>query len=156
MHKLDYIRRAPGIGDFNTIVDTVNKIIDRLEKRMEFENVIITREVKDFNFFNWEEVGLPYYSVHTVTSIEDASEVFKKYALTYKEMNAISKAIEEGKIVSLTIDVKEQITEKEKKQEAVFETVETINMADPEIKVVLPKEGKKKRWRKKKNSWATV
>ena len=52
MHKLDYIRRAPGIGDFNTLVDAVNEIIDRLNKKVEFQEIKVAREVKDYKFFN--------------------------------------------------------------------------------------------------------
>ena len=148
MQKLDYIRRAPWIGDYNNLVDAVNRIIDRLNKKVEFESVLITREVKDYKFFNWEEYDLPYLADHTLTSIEDASEVFKKYALTYKEMNSITKAIEEWKIVSLTINVTEEVTEKEKKQEAIFETVETVQIEKPK------KEKKKKK--SKRSSRATV
>lgn len=154
MHKLDYIRRAPWIGDYNTLVDAVNEIIDRLNRKVEFQEIKIEREVKDFKFFNGEEQRLPFYSEHTLSSIEDASGVFKQYALTYKEMNSITKAIEEWKIVSLSVSVTEEVTEKEKKQEAIFETVETINMA--ELENSEPKKKKKKSPKKKKNSRATV
>lgn len=160
MHKLDYIRRAPGIGDFNTLVDAVNEIIDRLNKKVEFQEIKVAREVKDYKFFNWEEMWLPFHAEHTIASIEDASGVFKQYALTYKEMNSITKAIEEWKIVSLSIDVTEEVTEKEKKQEAIFETVETVQIVEPEIEVVLPEKTKKKKEKKpskkRKNSRATV
>lgn len=148
MHKLEYIRRAPWIGDYNALVDTVNEIIDRLNRKVEFQEIAITREVKDYKFFNWEEFRLPYYREHTITSIEDASEVFKLYALTYKEMNSITKAIEEWKIVSLTVSVTEEVTEKEQKQEAIFETVQTIEIAGLEPK----KEKKKKATKKKKKT----
>ena len=140
MHKLDYIRRQPWIGDFNTLVDTVNQIIDRLNRKIEIEEVVISKEVKDFKFFNWEETSLPYHAVHTLSNTEDASKIFKLYALTYKEMNNITGSIEKGNIVSLVVDVTEEVTEKEKKQEAIFETIETMPT-------------KKKGGRKKKNSW---
>lgn len=151
MHKLDYIRRAPGIGDYNAIVDVVNEIIDRLNRKLEFEEINITREVKDYKFFNWEELPLPYHREHTISNIEDASEVFKLYALTYKEMNSITKAIGEWKIVSLTVSVTEEVTEKEKKQEAIFETVETVEIAEPKIEIKNTK--KKTTKKKKKSSW---
>ena len=144
MQRLDYVRRRPWIADFNNMVDAINNIIDRLNKKIEIEEVTIDREVKDFKFFNGEEVLLPYSVTHTLSSAEDASEVFKLYALTFKEMNNITKLIQEGKVVSLTINVTEEVTEKEKKQEIIFETIETIPAETAP---------KKKKWRKKKNSW---
>ena len=147
MQKLDYIRRYPGIMDFNLMVDKINEIIDRLDKKIEIKEIVISREVKDFKFFNWDEVSLPYSATYTLSTVEDASKVFKLYALTYKEMNNISSVIEGGDMVSLVINVTEEITEKEKKQEAIFETVESIDLVEP-VKV------KKKRGRpKKKTSW---
>ena len=146
MQKLDYVRRRPWIADFNTMVDAINNIIDRLNKKIEIEEVTIAREIKDFKFFNGEEVSLPYNTTHTLSSTEDASEVFKLYALTYKEMSNITKLIQEGKVVSLVINVTEEVTEKEKKQEVIFETIKTIP-----VETKTP--AKKKRGRKKKNSW---
>jgi hypothetical protein len=52
MRKLDYIRRVPGISDYNNLVDTVNQIIDKLDAKIEIEEVTISREIKDFKFFN--------------------------------------------------------------------------------------------------------
>ena len=153
IRKLDYIRRLPSLTEYNTLIERVNEIIDKLNKKVEFEPVLITREVKDYKFFNGEEYDLPYLSEHTIMSIEGASEVFKKYALTYKEMNSITKAIEEWKIVSLTVNVIEEVTEKEKKQEAIFETVETIQVAEPKKE---KKKKEKKPSKKKKNSRGAV
>ena len=59
LYKLANIRRAPWINDYNLLVDTVNSIIDRLNSKIEIENVNIYREVKDFKFFNGEETKLP-------------------------------------------------------------------------------------------------
>lgn len=146
MHKLEYIRRQPWISDYNTLVDAVNSIIDKLQEKLEVEEVVINREVKDFKFFKDEEVKLPYMATYTLSTAEDASKVFEQYQFTYKEMNYINKLILNNKVVSLTIDVKEEITEKEEKQETVFETVESASIG--EIKI--PKQ-KKKRWRPKKN-----
>lgn len=125
MHKLEYLRRDVRVGDYNNIVETINKIIDYLNKKVEIEEITINKQVKDFKFFNWETVALPYSATHTLSSAEDASETFKLYSLTYKEMKQVNDAILNWKIVSLKINVEEIITEKEKKQEAVFEMVES-------------------------------
>lgn len=151
MYKLNFIRRQPWIGDYNLLVETINKLIDKINTKVELEEVNISREVKDFKFFNWEEVELPYHAQYTLGRVEDATKVFANYTLSYKEMKQINDLILQGKIISLIIDVTEEVTEKEKKQEVIFETVESINLDEP-IKV------KKKRGRKpkKKSSWSSV
>ena len=148
MHKLDYIRRFPWIGDYNYLVDAINQLIDIANKKKEVIPVVIEREVKDFSFFLWEEVALPYEANFVLTTPEDAANVFWKFALTYKETTQINNIILEGNIVSLEVKVTEKISEKEKKQEIVFETVKTLSDEEP-IKV------KKKRGRKPKakTSW---
>lgn len=147
MQKLDFIRRQPWIGDYNLLVETINKLIDKVNTKVELEEVIIERQVKDFNFFNWEEVKLPYKWEHTITDVEDAQKVFGKYAFSYKEMKQINDLILHGKIVSLIVSATEEITEKDKKQEVMFDKVETLDFEKP-VKV------KWKRGRpKKKTSW---
>lgn len=143
MQRLDYIRRIPGLSDYNTLVDAINSIMDKLETKIEIEEVVIERVVKDFKFFKWNEVSLPYVATYTLSSAEDASKVFDEYLFTYKEMNNINNLILWWKVVSLKVSVTEEVTEAEKKQEAVFEKVEAI-VADKKIKT------KKKRWRPKK------
>ncbi len=144
MHKVDYIRRAPGIGDYNALVDAVNWLIDKVNEKKEILPMEITREVKDFTFFMGEEVSLPYEKDIIIISPEDATNLFKTYALTYKETSAINDAIIKGKIVSLKINVTEKVTEKEKKQETVFETVETITLDKP---IKWKRGRKKKTWK---------
>lgn len=145
MKKLDYVRRI-GINEFNTLIEKVNEIVEKLNAKIEIEEVSISKEVKDFKFFNWEEVTLPYHSEYTIASAEDASRVFEKYTFSYKDMKAVNDLIMQWKIVSLKIDIAEEVTEKEKKQEATFETVEVVDLDKP-IKT------KWKRGRKKKSSW---
>lgn len=145
MKKLDYVRRI-WITEFNTLIEAVNALIDKVNTKVEIEEVTIERQVKDFNFFNWEEVNLPYKWEHTITDVEDAQKVFGKYAFSYKEMKQINDLILHGKIVSLIVNVTEEVTEKDKKQEAMFDKVETIDFEKP-VKV------KWKRGRKKKTSW---
>lgn len=148
MKRLDFIRRAPWITDYNLLVETINKLIDKQEQKIEVEPIVINREVKDFWFFNNEEVPLPYEAYFTIYNTDIATDVFNKYVLSFDEMKAINKALEKGKIVSLSIFVKELITDKEEKQEAVFETINTevvTPIEEPEEK----KEAPKKRWRKK-------
>lgn len=147
MHKLDYIRVVPRISDFNNMVEAINSIIDKLNEKIEIEEISIEKKVKDFKFFNGEEVKLPYEAHHTIKTNEEAKEIFDKYALSYKEMSPINKAIIQWKIVALRIYVEEEITEKEKKQEEMFETVESIVLPPQEEK---KKTEPKKRGRKKK------
>lgn len=146
LYKLANIRRQPGINDYNQLVDAVNSIIDRLNAKIEIVNVAVNREVKDFKFFNGEEVKLPYHSVHTIASVEDATKVFAMYTFSYKEMKEVNDLVVSGKIVSLTIDVTEEVTEKEEKQEVLFETVEAVTLEKP------VKEKKKKATKKRGSS----
>lgn len=148
LKKLDYVRRVPSLTEFNTLIERVNQIIDKLNQKIELEEVIIKRQVKDFKFFNGEEHKLPYNITHTLTSIDDATKIFNSYTLSYKEMKQINDLLAEGRIVSLIIDVTEEITERDEKQETIFERVETIDLSKP-VKA------KSKRGRpKKKNSRA--
>ena len=146
LYKLANIRRQPGINDYNQLVDAVNSIIDKLNAKVEIVNVAVNREVKDFKFFNGEEVKLPYHSVHTIASVEDATKVFAMYTFSYKEMKEVNDLVVSGKIVSLTIDVTEEVTEKEEKQEVLFETVEAVTLEKP------VKEKKKKATKKRGSS----
>lgn len=146
IRRLDYIRRTPSLTEFNGLIEKVNEIIDKLNTKIEIEEVAIFREIKDFTFFKWEETKLPYHQEFTITSNEEATKVFEMYNLTYKEIKQINDIIIKWNLVALTIDVVEEVTEKDKKQEATFEKVEALDLDKP-IKV------KWKRWRKKKNSW---
>ena len=148
MKRLDFIRRAPWITDYNLLVETINKLIDKQEQKIEVEPIVISREVKDFWFFNNEEVPLPYEAYFTIYNTDIATDVFNKYVLSFDEMKAINKALEKGKIVSLSIFVKELVTDKEEKQEAVFETIST-EVVTPTEEPEEKKEAPKKRWRKK-------
>lgn len=146
MKKLDYVRRI-WITEFNALIEAVNALIDKVNAKVELEEIVIERQVKDFGFFNWEEVKLPYKWEHTITDVEDAQKVFGEYAFSYKEMKQINDLILHGKIVSLIVNVTEEVTEKDKKQEVIFDKVETIDFEKP-VKV------KWKRGRpKKKTSW---
>ena len=147
IRRLDYIRRAPSLTEFNGLIEKVNEIIDKLNTKIEIEEVAISRQVKDFTFFKGEETKLPYHIEYTITSNEDATKVFELYNFSYKEIKQINDIIIKWNIVALTIDVVEEVTEKEKKQEATFEKVETLDLDKP-IKV------KWKRGRpKKRTSW---
>lgn len=146
MHKIDYIRRQPWIGDYNTLVDAVNLLIDKINRKKEVAPVEISREVKDYSFFLGEEVALPYKVNFILTTPEEAADVFSKYALTYKETSNINDIITRWDIVALEINVTEEVTEKDKKQETMFEEIKTIDFNSP-VKV------KWKRGRKKKTSW---
>lgn len=148
MQKLDFIRRQPGITDFNMLVEKINEIIIKLDTKIEIEDVSIDRQIKDFTFFKWEETKLPYHQEFTITSNEEATKVFEMFNLTYKEIKQINDIIIRWNIVTLTIDVTEEITEKEKKQEAAFEKVETLDLDKP-IKV----KWKRGRKPKKRTSW---
>lgn len=146
MQKLDYIRRAPWIGDYNALVDAINLLIDKAQERKEVTHVKIEREVKDYSFFYWGEVELPFAANYLITTLEDAIQLFWAYAFTFKETTQINDAIMQWNIVAVDINVTEKVTEKEKKQEAVFETIEATPTTEVEVKP-------KKRGRKKKTSW---
>lgn len=147
MKRLDFIRRQPGIWDYNLLVETVNKLIDKLEERIDVEPIVINREIKDYWFFNNEETHLPYEAHYTISNSEEASKVFNKYVLSFDEMKSINKALEKNKIVSLNIFVKELVTEKEEKQEVLFEKVETIPADELNVK------HKRGRPKKKQTKW---
>ena len=147
MQKLDFIRRQPGITDFNMLVEKINEIIIKLDTKIEIEDVSIDRQIKDFTFFKWEETKLPYHAEFTITSNEEATKVFEMFNLTYKEIKQINDIIIKWNIVALTINVEEEITEKEKKQEALIGYVKTVDLNAP------VKEKPKKKRAKKKNSW---
>ena len=144
MQKLDFIRRQPGITDFNMLVEKINEIISKLDTKIEIEEVAISRQVKDFTFFKGEETKLPYHAEYTITSNEDATKVFELYNFSYKEIKQINDTIIKWNIVALTIDVTEEITEKEKKQEIFLGYAKTVDLDAP------VKETPKKRGRKPK------
>jgi len=145
MQKIDYIRRAPGIGDYNALVDVVNRLIDKVQEKKEIVHILIEREVKDYSFFFWGQVDLPYEANFNLITPEDATEIFWAYAFTYKEIAQINDAIIAWKIVALDIKVTEQVTEKEKKQESTFETIKTVDLDTP-VKVKSKRGRKKKTW----------
>ena len=147
LRKLDYVRRPPSLTEFNTLVERVNEIIDKLNAKIEIEEITISRKVKDFKFFNGEEQSLPYHTTHTISSVEDASKIFSIYALSYKEMKQINDLLSEWKIVSLIIDVTEEVTEKEEKQEIIFKKVESIPVKEIEKPKGKGKKGSKKKSR---------
>lgn len=149
IRKIDYVRRPPSLTEFNGLIEKVNEIIDKLNTKIEIEEVAISRQVKDFTFFKGEETKLPYHIEYTITSNEDATKVFELYNFSYKEIKQINDIIIKWNIVTLAIDVTEEITEKEKKQEVIFEKVKSIDLDAP------VKEKPKKRGRKpkKKTSW---
>ena len=123
-------------------------MIDIVNRKKEVVPITIERQVKDYSFFHWEEVTLPYKANFILTTPEEATNVFWKYALTYKETTQINDIVLKWDIVALEIEIAEEVTEKEKKQEVIFETVKTLENDEP-IKV------KKKRGRKpkKRTSW---
>lgn len=143
MLKLDYIRRAPGIGDYNRLVEAINWLIDKAQEKKEVVHIKIEREVKDYSFFYWGEVDLPFAANYLLTTLEDAIQLFGAYAFTFKETTQINDAIMHWNIVAVDINVTEKVTEKEKKQEVIFETVEAVPVEE---------KPKKKKGRKKKTS----
>lgn len=149
MQHLASIRRQPWIGDFNLLVETINKLIDIVNRKKEVVPITIERQVKDYSFFHWEEVSIPYETSLILMTPEDAASVFWKFALTYKETAQINNVILEGNIVSLEVKITEEISEKDKRQEIIFEDAESTIIQQP------TGEKKKKRGRKpkKRTSW---
>ncbi len=147
MQKLDFIRHQPWITDFNMLVEKINEIIVRLNTKIEIEDVSIDRQVKDYTFFKWEETRLPYHAEFTITSNEEATKVFEMFNLVYKEIKQINDIIIKWNIVALTVNVEEEVTEKEKKKEPLIGYVKAVDLDAP------AKEKPKKKRAKKKNSW---
>ena len=50
--------------------------------QLEIEEISIEKKVKDFKFFNGEEVKLPYEAHHTIKTNEEAKEIFDKSPAT--------------------------------------------------------------------------
>lgn len=143
MKKIEFIRREPKINDINSIIETVNAIIDYLKKPIVLEHVSIEREVEDYKFFNWDEVKFPYEETFTIHSLWEASDLFNKFVLSYKEMSAINTHVNKWKVVS--VDIK--VTEKEKKQTIIeFED-------DEEIIPTLKTKTKTKKWATSRKTW---
>lgn len=170
MQKARIIMRQPWMNDYNELAKIVNEIIEKLEEKKEVVPIQLTKYVKDYNFFKWVETPLPYEAHYTITTEEDFLNLIKKYNLDDRDLNAYKGIIDNWRILSLSITINEDLSEKDLKQEEMFQTVETVNVWElwdlwnllgkmwvKEISVIEPKENKKTKTKTKaktkKGSW---
>lgn len=124
MERLAHLNRPIRINDWNTMVDIVNHLLDTAEQPTQMVTVNITRKVRNYDFFNWEEVQLPYhYNVVVGRRFEVVPLTFK-FKLEEKEVKEISEKIEEGYLVSVNVDVTEDTTKEEEYQDEIKVTKE--------------------------------
>lgn len=130
MEKVPILMREPRMWDYNKIANIVNQIIDKLEKKREVVEQKIERVVKDYVFFKWKEVIFPYEEQITISSPEDYQYVIDHYNLTNKEIKQMKESLDEWKIIWLAISVQEEMTDKDIKQEMMFNTIATASLDD--------------------------
>lgn len=146
MEKLKLFNRPLRLADVNKMIETINRLIDKVDKKVEIQDIQITKYVKDFKFFKWRTETLPYENSFVLSSVEDLQRLFNDFDIWVDMSWALSEMINKWIIVNLSIFIWEDLTEKDKKQEIMFETIET----KPIEKVEKKKTVKKKTTKKKK------
>lgn len=147
MKKLNIITRQPRISDFNNIIYTINDIIDKLNQKVKFQDIQIAKVVKDYNFFKEKWVKLPYDRDYVVTCLEELYNILDTYNVDREMTKTLIDTVTEWYIVNLSIHIEEDVSEKEKKQEEMFETIK----AQPVEEVAKEIKKEKKKWRPKKD-----
>jgi len=145
MDKLNMIMRLPWMWDYNNLVLKINEIIDYITREIKHQDIQITKCVKDYHFFKGNKVDLPYEKSYVITSLEDLYKILDTYNIEKEMSSSLIDMVNEWVIVNLWIHIEEDITEKDKKQLANFETIET-----QPIEEVKPKKTTKKTIKKKK------
>lgn len=125
MDKLNLLMRAPWMWDYNNVVSKINEIIDYITRKVERKDIQIVKCVKDYHFFKWKKVDLPYQSDYIITTLEELYDVLSKYNIEREISTLLIDLVNDWTIVNLSISITEDITEKDKKQMATFETIET-------------------------------
>lgn len=133
------------MGDYNNLVLKINEIIDKIDKPINIQEIQLTEVVKDYYFFKWEETPLPFDEEFTLTSVEDLDLLLHRFNIDLETVKWIEWLLDKWAYVKLWIHIEEDITEKDKKQLANFETIET-----QPIEEVKPKKTTKKTTKKKK------
>lgn len=147
MKKLNIITRQPRISDFNNVIYTINDIIDKLNQKIKFQDIKIAKVVKDYNFFKEEWVKLPYDRDYVITCLEELYDILDTYNVDREMTKTLIDSVTEWYIVNLSIHIEEDVSEKEKKQEEMFETIK----AQPVEEVAKEIKKEKKKWRPKKD-----
>ena len=135
--------------DYNNLVLKINEIIDYVTRKVERKDIQITKCVKDYHFFKGKKVDLPYQSDYVITTLEDLYEILNKYNIEREVSTSLIDMINDWTIINLSISITEDITEKDKKQMATFETIETQPIEEVKPKKTTKKATKKTATKKK-------
>lgn len=157
MEKIPILMREPRMWDYNKMAYAINNIIDRLEKKVDMQSIQLTKSVKDYSFFKWEEVELPYNTNCIIRNAEELNELLWKYNFDSITSWALTDMINKWIIVNLWISVNEEVTEKDNKQEELIKTIESkpIEEVIKEVKIE-NKKVKKQKQKKEKSKWWNV
>lgn len=162
MDKIPILMREPRMWDYNKIAYAINKIIDKLERKIEIHDLEITKYVKDFSFFKWlDYVELPYVTSIIISNIDDYNNLLSKYNISKKEAKEFKEIIDNWDVITLSINIIEDLTKKDLKQEEMFNTITSIKTEDllndswKKWKEVKQKE-KKTKTKAKKDEWNKV
>lgn len=160
--------KQPWMREYNELAKVVNEIIDKLEEKVEIVPMTLSLKVKDYEFFKWTPPSLPYEAHYTISNYEDYQKLLEKYNLDSRDVKAYKEILDKGRVLSLTINVEEELTEKDIKQEVAINKIKTIDMKElwdvwnllqgmwvKQIKVKKEKE-KKETKTKKKNKWWNI
>lgn len=131
MDKIPILMREPRMWDYNKIAYAINKIIDKLEKKIEIHDLEITKYVKDFSFFKWlDYVELPYTTSIIISNIDDYNNLLSKYNIGKKDAKEFKEIIDNWDVITLSINIIEDLTKKDLKQEEMFNTITSIKTED--------------------------
>lgn len=145
MEKLRLFNRPLRLADINNIVDTINQIIDKIDKPINIQEIQLTHIVKDYYFFKWEETPLPFDEEFTLTNVEDLDLLLHRFNIDLETVKWIEWLLNKWVYVKLWIHIEEDISEKDKKQEVMFETIKTKPIDKVEKKKVVKKKPTKKK-----------
>ena len=162
MDKIPILMREPRMWDYNKMAYAINKIIDKLERKIEIHDLEITKYVKDFSFFKWlDYVELPYVTSVIISNIDDYNNLLSKYNIGNKDAKEFKEIIDNWDVITLSINIIEDLTKKDLKQEEMFNTITSIKTEDllndswkmwEEVK----QKEKKTKTKAKKNEWNKV
>ena len=125
MEKLQFIMREPRMWDYNRLVNAINELIDFTQRKVSFQDLQITKFVKDYDFFKWEKVKFPYHKSYTITSQEELSNVLNTYNFDRDEASGMVALVNDWVFINLTIHIEEVFDEKEEKQAIMIEKIES-------------------------------
>ena len=111
--------------DYNRLVNAINELIDFTQRKVSFQDLQITKFVKDYDFFKWEKVKFPYNKSYTITSQEELSNVLNTYNFDRDEASGMVALVNDWVFINLTIHIEEVFDEKEEKQAIMIEKIES-------------------------------